>query len=68
MDKKQANTGRKPLLGTLQQVAAQTGVPYSSVRKLVLDGHLPCVRLGASRRRWLKWADVDRLIVNSIER
>ena len=40
-----APTGRTSLL-TLQQASAQTGVPYTSIRDLVLQGHLPRVQLG----------------------
>jgi len=56
---------RRPVLLTLQQAATETGVPYSSLRKLVLQGYLPGVQLGSSKRTWLKRADLDRLIINS---
>jgi len=59
--------GRKTTLVTLQQAAAETGVPYSSVRKLVLDGHLARVQLGESKRTWVKRADLERLIATSTE-
>jgi len=68
-----ANQGEKaaakrlPTLCTLQQGAAETGVPYTSLRKLVLDGHLPRVQLGDSRRTWIKRADLQRLIEQSTE-
>jgi len=58
---------RQPLLWTLQQAAAETGVPYTSIRKLVIEGHLPRVQLGDSRRTWVKRADVERLIAASTE-
>jgi excisionase family DNA binding protein len=58
---------RKPLLLTLQQAAAETGVPYTSVRKLVLDGHLARVQLGDSKRTWIKRTDLERLIAVSTE-
>lgn len=57
----------RPILLTLQQAARETGVPYTSVRKLVLDGHLPRVQLGESKRTWVKRADLERLITNSTE-
>lgn len=38
MGEKNSTAGRQPVLLTLQQAAAETGVPYTSVRKLVLDG------------------------------
>jgi excisionase family DNA binding protein len=59
---------RKPLLLTLQQAATETGVPYTSVRKLVLDGHLARVQLGDSKRTWVRRADLERLIAVSTER
>ena len=55
----------KPKLVTLQQGANESGVPYTSLRDLVLQGHLPHVHLGNSRRIWVKRADLDRLIDSS---
>jgi excisionase family DNA binding protein len=57
-----------PLLLTLQQAAELTGVPYTSVRKLVLDGHLRKVQLGESSRTWVRRDDVEHLIAASTER
>jgi len=57
----------QPVLLTLQQAAAETGVPYSSVRKLVINGHLARVQLGDSRRTWVKRADIEKLIAASTE-
>lgn len=68
MSDKNAPGRKPPVLMTLQQAALETGVPYTSVRKLVLDGHLPRVQLGDSKRTWVKRADVERLIANSTER
>ena len=62
---------RKPkesLLMTLREAATRTGVPYNSLRELVLEGHLPCVKLGSGRRVWLKRSDFDRLIERSTRR
>jgi excisionase family DNA binding protein len=67
MADKTTTTGRQPLLLTLQQAAAETGVPYTSIRKLVLEGHLPRVQLGDSRRTWVKRTDLERLITASTE-
>ena len=50
---------------TLQKAAAETGVPYTSVRDLVVQGHLPKVKLGESRRIWVRRADLERLIARS---
>jgi excisionase family DNA binding protein len=58
----------EPLLLTLQEAAAYTGVPYTSLRKLVLAGHLPHVQLGDAKRTWVKRADVDQLIERSTKR
>lgn len=67
MGEKNSATGRQPVLLTLQQAAAESGVPYTSVRKLVLQGHLPRVQLGDSKRTWVKRADLERLIAASTE-
>lgn len=64
-DKKPAPS--RPVLVTLQQAAAETGVPYTSIRKLVIDGHLARVQLGDSRRTWIKRVDLERLIATSTE-
>jgi excisionase family DNA binding protein len=61
------NEDRQPALLTLQGVAAELGVPYTSVRKLVVNGHLPFVRLGDSRRFWVKRTDMERLLATSTE-
>jgi excisionase family DNA binding protein len=67
MVEKKSAAARQPVLLTLQQAAAETGVPYTSVRKLVLDGHLPRVQLGDSKRTWVKRVDLERLIAASTE-
>jgi excisionase family DNA binding protein len=65
--KNSAGRQSQSMLLTLQQAAAETGVPYTSVRKLVLDGHLPRVQLGDSRRTWVKRSDLERFIAASTE-
>lgn len=54
------------LLLTLRQAAEETGVPYSSLRDLVLRGYLSSVRLGNSRRIWLRRADLERLVQGEV--
>ena len=49
----------------LQHAAVITGVPYTSLRKLIDGGHLKHVQLGDSKRFWVKRADVERLIERS---
>lgn len=44
----EANTGRKAL--TMQEVADLIGVSYQSVRKLVREGRLRSVSIGAVKR------------------
>lgn len=63
-----AKANDEPTLTTLQDAAEKTGVPYTSLRDLVLQGHLPTVKLGNSRRIWIKNADLDRLIASSTAR
>ena len=67
MGEKTRAAGRQSVLLTLQQASEHTGVPYTSVRKLVLDGHLARVQLGDSKRTWIKRADLERFIANSTE-
>ena len=68
MAKKSDGAGdRPPVLLTLQQGSAHSGIPYTSLRKLVLEGYLPRVQLGGSKRTWVKRADLDRLIATSTE-
>ncbi len=47
---------------TLQTASAEYGPPYMTLRDLVLDGHLPRVQLGNSRRIWVRRRDMERLI------
>ena len=63
-NKEKARTGRS-LLVTLQDAQEEYGPPYTSLRDLVLQGHLPRVQLGDSRRIWVRRADLERLIANS---
>ncbi|HZA35442.1 MAG TPA: helix-turn-helix domain-containing protein [Vicinamibacterales bacterium] len=58
-------SGARTALVTLQQAAEETGVPYTSVRDLVVRGFLPRVQLGDSRRIWVRRSDLDRLIAAS---
>jgi hypothetical protein len=55
------------LLLTLQDASAQYGPPYTSLRDLVLEGALPRVTLGTSKRIWIRRADLERLIATSTE-
>lgn len=50
---------------TLQDASREYGPPYTSLRDLVLRGHLPSVRLGDSRRIWVKRSDIEQLIERS---
>lgn len=52
----------KSTLLTLQAAAEETSIPYTSLRDLVLQGHLPRVQLGDSKRIWIRRVDLDRLI------
>lgn len=61
-------TGMKTKLITLQIAAAEYGIPATSLRDLINRGILACVRIGGSRRIWLKREDVDRMIERSTER
>jgi hypothetical protein len=65
---KQSTPKERTTLVTLQDAAAEYGPPYTSLRDLVIQGHLTRVRLGDSRRIWVKRADLERLIANSTER
>ena len=56
-----ARRGRTTLI-SLQEASKEIGVPYTSVRDLVLEGYLKRVQLGASRRIWVRRADLDRLV------
>jgi excisionase family DNA binding protein len=55
-------------LMTLQQASAEFGVPYTSLRDWTIKGWLPAVRVGDTRRIWVRRDDLERLIERSIER
>ena len=61
------DTRRQTALMTLQAAEREFGPPYTSWRDLVLQGHLPRVQFGDSRRIWVRRADVERLIARSTE-
>ena len=52
-------------LMTLQDASKEYGPPYTSLRDLVIRGHLPGVRLGDGRRIWVKRSDMEQLIERS---
>ena len=56
------HTAAKAAQMTLQQVSQEKGPPYTTVRDLVIQGHLPRVTLGDSKRIWVRRSDVDRLM------
>lgn len=56
-----------PRLSTLQQASAEWGIPYTSLRDLVIRGFLPSVRLGDSRRIWIRREDLETMIQRSTE-
>ncbi len=64
---KQPQERKEPTLATLSQASAELGVPYTSLRDLVVRGHLPVVRLPDSRRIWVRRADLKRLIDQCVE-
>ena len=45
---------------TLQEAAEETGVPYTSLRDLVVRGHLARVHLGDTKRIRIRRADLER--------
>lgn len=53
---------KRPTLITLQAASAEVGVPYGSLRDLVIEGHLKRVVLGSSSRIWVRRDELDRLI------
>lgn len=52
---------------TIRQGEVETGIPYNSLRDLIVRGHLPAVRLPESRRTWIRREDLDALIARSVE-
>jgi hypothetical protein len=50
-----------PKLLTLQEASAEYGLPYTSLRDLVIAGHLPRVQLGDSVRIRIRRGDLERL-------
>ncbi len=67
MAKKPASNEGGTALVTLQTAAAEYGPPYTSLRDLVIQGHLPRVQLGDSRRIWVRRVDLERLIARGTE-
>lgn len=63
----QRSGGRRTTLATLQQLSSESCVPYWSIRELVVNGTLPHVKLGDSKRIWVKRSDWEHLIASSTE-
>lgn len=57
-----------PKLISLQTASAEYGPPYTSIRDWVIKGLLPVVRVGDTRRLWVRREDLERLIERSTER
>lgn len=55
----------QPLLMTIQAASAETGLPYTTLRDLILNGHLAYVQLGDIRRFWIRRADLEEFIAKS---
>ena len=54
-------------LVTIQQLTIEYGVPYTSIRDLILRGQLPSVRFGDTKRYWVRRSDFDALVAQSVE-
>jgi hypothetical protein len=59
------SAGKHKGLATLQQLSAEYGPPYTSIRDLVLRGQLPAVRFGDGRRIWVDRSDWENLLERS---
>jgi len=62
MKPKRADKDSRATLVTLQQASKESGIPYNSVRDLVVNGHLRRVHIGDSRRIWIRRDEFERLI------
>jgi hypothetical protein len=62
MNDKGTAATRRTVLVTLQRASQEYGPPYTSLRDLVIRGQLKGVRLGDSRRIWVRRADLEQLI------
>ena len=58
----------KSILVSIQTGSAISGVPATTLRDLILRGHLPAVRFPDSKRIWIRRADLEALIERSTER
>jgi excisionase family DNA binding protein len=65
-DKERARRAQQRLM-TLQSASEELGVPYTTLRDLLIAGVLPRVQLGDSRRLWIRREDLEQLIANSTE-
>jgi hypothetical protein len=55
-------TKEQQKLLTLQQASDEFGPPYHVLRDLVNRGHMPSIRLGDSKRIWVRRCDVETMI------
>ena len=54
--------GGKSVLVTLQDASKEYGPPYTTLRDLIVRGHLERVQLGNQKRIWIRRADLEQLI------
>lgn len=60
--KRMPQNPQRTALVSLQDASAQYGPPYTSLRDLVIQGHLKRVQLGDSRRIWVRRDELEQLI------
>jgi excisionase family DNA binding protein len=67
MGAKPGTANKRSMLVSLTTAAAELGIPYSSLREVLVRGELKHVRLSGRGRYWVKRADLERFIENSTE-
>jgi excisionase family DNA binding protein len=67
MGAKTGTESKRSMLVSLTAAASELGIPYSSLREVLVRGELKHVRLSGRGRYWVRRTDLDKFIENSTE-
>jgi len=67
MGAKASTESKRSMLVSLTTAAGELGIPYSSLREVLVRGELKHVRLSGRGRYWLRRSDLEKFIEKSVE-
>ena len=67
MGPKPGSENKRSMLVSLSAAATELGIPYSSLREVLVRGELKHVRLSGRGRYWLRRSDLEKYLERSTE-